>query len=203
MIRFIYFDLGNVLLHFDHGIACENLGALLGHQPQRVRQWVFESELQWQYERGDLSCEQFHQRLCELSGARPSLAELSVAASDIFTLHEPMVEIVAGLKQAGWPLGILSNTCRAHWNHVYPSKYPELWQAFGTLALSFEIRAMKPEPSIYAAAARLASVDPEEIFFIDDRADNVAGARQAGYDAVQFTTVDQLKLDFQARGLCA
>ncbi|MFM9115667.1 MAG: HAD family hydrolase [Planctomycetota bacterium] len=201
MIRFIYFDLGNVLLHFDHGIACERLGGLLGQSPAQVRQWVFESDLQWRYERGELTCAQFHEHLCQLSGAAPTLEELSRAASDIFTLHEPMVELVAGLRRAGWPLGILSNTCPAHWNHVYPHGYPELWASFGTWALSFELGLMKPEEQIYVQAARLAGVEPQEIFFVDDRLDNIEGARQAGYDAVPFTTVDNLKQDLQDRGI--
>ena len=60
---------------------------------------------------------------------------------------------------------------------------------------------MKPEPKIYAESARLAGVRPEEIFFTDDRADNVAGAREAGWDAVLFESAGQLSGELRRRGV--
>ena len=37
--------------------------------------------------------------------------------------------------------------------------------------------------------------------FVDDRMDNVVEARNAGLEALQFTTADQLRLDLRALGL--
>ena len=72
---------------------------------------------------------------------------------------------------------------------------------FDVYALSFEIKAMKPGRAIYDAAALMADVPAAEIFFIDDRADNVAGACAAGYDAVQFVSVAGLAADLRSRSL--
>jgi HAD superfamily hydrolase (TIGR01509 family) len=60
---------------------------------------------------------------------------------------------------------------------------------------------MKPAPEIYAAAAAMAAVAPEEIFYTDDRPDNVAGAIAAGYDAVLFQDVRQLARELRRRGV--
>ena len=43
--QFIYFDLGNVLLHFDHAIACRQIGQLAGIPEQRVRDVLFGGDL--------------------------------------------------------------------------------------------------------------------------------------------------------------
>ena len=47
---------------------------------------------------------------------------------------------------------------------------------------------MKPDAEIYAAAADLAHVRPEEIFFTDDREENVVAAKEAGFDAALYAS---------------
>jgi len=44
----------------------------------------------------------------------------------------------------------------------------------------------KPEPAIYQRAIDIVCTSPERILFIDDRPENVAGAKQAGMVAIQF-----------------
>ena len=100
---------------------------------------------------------------------------------------------------AGHRLGVLSNTCAAHWNYCLP-RYT-LLRKFEVYALSFEIGAMKPDPTTYRAAADLAGAAPEEIFFTDDRPENVEAALAAGYDAVPFTTAARLADDLRRRGV--
>jgi len=72
---------------------------------------------------------------------------------------------------------------------------------FGVHALSYQIGAMKPDPRSYTAAAQLAGVNPQGIFFTDDREDNVTAAAAAGWDAVQYTSVSQLNEALCSRGI--
>ncbi len=51
---------------------------------------------------------------------------------------------------------------------------------------------MKPDARIYTVAAQRAAVAPEEIFFVDDRVENVDAACSAGFDAVRFTSAADL-----------
>ena len=60
---------------------------------------------------------------------------------------------------------------------------------------------MKPEPAIYEAAIKQAGVPASEIFFCDDRPDNVAGALVPGLVAVQFHTAKQLAEELYRRGM--
>jgi HAD superfamily hydrolase (TIGR01509 family) len=66
--------------------------------------------------------------------------------------------------------------------------------------LSYELHAVKPERAIYEAAARLAGHEPNEIFFVDDRPENVAGAREAGFESVLYTDVPQFVADLRKHG---
>ena len=80
-------------------------------------------------------------------------------------------------------------------------KYRFLTDGFRVHALSYKIGAVKPEASIFQAAAEMAGYRPEEIFFVDDIAGHVAGARAAGFDAVQFTTAESMAADLRQRGI--
>ena len=197
--RFLYFDLGNVLLKFDHEIACRQMAAVAGITPERVREIAIEGELFDGYETGDISGDQYYEMFCEQSGTRADYGDLRLAASEIFELNAPTCALVAQLKSARHRLGILSNTNEAHWEYIRGRGYGVVENCFEIYALSFELRSMKPAQEIYLAAAELAGVSPGEIFFVDDRPENVAGALAAGFDAVQFTTVAALAADLRRR----
>jgi putative hydrolase of the HAD superfamily len=199
MLRFFYFDLGNVLLKFDHDLACRQLGEVAGLSPAEVRRVVFDEGMQWRYERGEITCREFYEHFCRETGTLPNYDAVQHAASAIFEVNAPVVPIVIGLAAAGRRLGVLSNTCAAHWNYCLP-KYAGL-RFFEVFALSFEIGAMKPDAKTYRAAADLAGAEPQEIFFTDDRPENVESARRAGFDAVAFTTASRLAADLRARGV--
>ena len=52
---------------------------------------------------------------------------------------------------------------------------------------------MKPERSAYEQAADRAGVDAGDIFFTDDRPENVEGALAAGWQAAIFTSAHDLE----------
>jgi putative hydrolase of the HAD superfamily len=199
--RFLYFDLGNVLLRFDHRVACRQMAAVAGLAPELVWQVSFQGDLFERYELGDVTSDEYYALFCERTRSAPDRDELLLAASDIFHLNVPTAAIVTQLKLAGQRLGILSNTNEAHWNFVSDGRFRLLTDGWEQFALSFRLGAMKPDPAIYRAAAELADVAPEEVFFVDDRPENVAGALAAGFDAVPFTTAAALAAELHRRGV--
>jgi FMN phosphatase YigB (HAD superfamily) len=60
---------------------------------------------------------------------------------------------------------------------------------------------MKPHREIYDHAVQRTGLPATEVFFVDDKPENVAGAVAAGMDAVLFTTVPQLEADLRQRGV--
>ena len=55
--------------------------------------------------------------------------------------------------------------------------------------------------AIYAALAREIPVPTASALFVDDRANNVLGALNAGFDALQFTGIATLREALNHRGL--
>ncbi len=198
---FLYFDLGNVVLYFDHDLACRQMAAVAGVSAEQVREAVFAGELQKKYELGAIDDRAFYEGFCAATGARPDMAALLHAGSDIFRLNVPLMPVIAALDRAGYRLGLLSNTCAAHWTFCGQGRYGILHFAFHVYALSFQIGACKPDPKIYQVAAEMAGVAPEKIFFVDDIVTHVTAARAAGFDAVHFTGVQDLVEELRARGL--
>ncbi len=200
MIRFLYFDLGNVLANFTVERMLRQVGEAAGVDAERVREVVFDAGLQTDFETGRVTSQQFYEHFCLETGTRPDYQTLEFAASDIFELNVPIVPVLVGLAQAGWPMGILSNTCEVHWEHCL-RRFAILPSLFGKYALSYRIGAMKPEADIFLAAAELAGCRPEEIFYLDDLPQHVEGAKAVGFDAAQYVGTPQLRAELRRRAI--
>ena len=197
--KFIYFDLGKVLVDFSFERMCRQMGEAAGIEPQQV-QAVLAAGLQADYETGKLDSRAAHEVFCRQTGTRPDYEAFSLACNDIFTPIDSMLPVVAQLYQAGHRLGILSNTCEGHWNYCL-RRYTMLREFFSVLALSFEIGAVKPETVIFHRAAELAGCQPEEIFYADDLSGHVTAARSVGFDAVVYQSTAQTVKELRKRGV--
>lgn len=188
-IEFIYFDLGNVIAFFDHETGCQQVSSLTGVPTERVRELLFKTGSQDAYETGKISSRQLVDTFAEQSNTQPDLQKFLHAASDIFELNREIVPLITQLRAVSFPMGVLSNTCPAHWNFLYQPKFAALYDLFDNLILSYESGSMKPDRKIYDDAIALAGVPASRIFFVDDRQENVQGAIDAGIDAHLFTSV--------------
>jgi putative hydrolase of the HAD superfamily len=199
--QFLYFDLGNVLLRFDPETACRQMGEVAGVSSQRVRQAVYEGGLQQRYEMGEISSREFHDQFCHETGTRPEYLALKHAGSAMFELNELVLPLLRQLAAQQFRMGILSNTCEAHWQYISSGRFPFVNDFFTEYVLSFRVGAMKPAVEIYRQAANQARVSPNGIFFTDDRPENVAAAVDAGFDSVLFTSSFELAGALRLRGI--
>ena len=194
---FIYFDLGKVLLDFSFERMCRQMAEAAGIQPQQAKN-VLLAELQADYEAGKLDSRGFYEQFCRATGTRPAYDTFYEACNEIFTPITSMLPVVSQLYQAGYRLGVLSNTCECHWNYCL-RRYGMLRDMFSVYALSYEIGAMKPSAAIFCRAAEMAGCRPDQIFYTDDIPGHVAGARSAGIDAVVYTSTAELVNELRAR----
>ncbi len=205
MPKFLYFDLGNVLLSFCHDRMTRQVAAVFGVEEAKVRAATLDgptqSSPQWRFEQGLIGEPEFYEHLCTALGSRPDRAALDLAASDIFAPIDQTWHIVRRLHAGGARLGILSNTNPTHWRFVTDGRYPILTECFELAVLSYEAQSMKPDRVIYEQAIARAGEPAGEVFFVDDREDNIAGALEAGLDAVVFRSAQGLERDLIARGV--
>jgi HAD superfamily hydrolase (TIGR01509 family) len=202
--RFVYFDMGNVLLFFSHERQAEQVGRVAGLAPADVLELLYRgyrdrAGLHWAAECGQAPPTELHARFCDATRTQPERRAFELASNEIFWPNTAVAPLVAQLRIAGFRLGVLSNTSEGHWEYCL-ARY-RVMELFHVHALSFRLGAMKPDERIYAEAARLAGVQPDEIFFTDDRSDNVAAAQQAGWDAVVFESARQLYGELARRGI--
>ncbi|GAG16937.1 unnamed protein product, partial [marine sediment metagenome] len=169
-------------------------------EPEEVRRIIFEEKLQKRYESGHISTDEFYATYCEALGRQIDFDALCRASCEIFTPNLTVLPVISYLRTIRFPIGILSNTCDIHWEYC-AARYGGILSGFEVHALSYELDAFKPEPAIYLSAAKLAGYAPEEILFIDDMEKNVAGAIEAGFDAVQYVDTRSLVVDLGERGI--
>lgn len=196
--EFLYFDLGKVILHFSHARMCQQVADALGAPVAEVQAFLFSPEVHLPYERGQMSTDELLVHLNRRFDGELQLSAAVAALGDIFWLNAPIVPLLVGLKSAGYRLGLLSNTCDAHWQ-VATQQFSLLNWLFEVQVLSFCENATKPDAAIYQRAAEKADSDTKELFFVDDLLENVEGARSAGVDAVLFTSVPALAADLRRR----
>jgi putative hydrolase of the HAD superfamily len=199
-VGYIFFDLGNVIVNFSHELAVEQIAFVAEVSTAQVRELVFDGDLQIRYETGDIDGAQFYAEFCAATGSTVGCDALLLAYSDIFHLNEPIVPLITALAKSKIPLGILSNTCECHWDFV-TQRHPILQDFFSDRVLSYEEHSMKPDKKIYESAIELAGTEPAKIFFTDDKPENVAGAIQAGMDAVLFESSAGMANDLRQRGI--
>jgi glucose-1-phosphatase len=209
--KMLYFDLGNVLLSFSHEQMYRQMAEAMEISPD-ILQRAFLSQgpaadLIVQYETGQLTTDEFNEAVHRLIDRRPDLQRFAKAVSDIFAPMPETWKIVEHLAGAGHPMAILSNTNPAHWEWVTDGRFPlvaeigEPESPFAWAILSYEAGAMKPDRAIYQTAIARAGVPAGDIFFVDDRPENVEGARAVGIDAVQFEGAEKFRRDLAERDI--
>lgn len=104
------------------------------------------------------------------------------------------------LRRAGLRTSILSNLPRTLGEKLRVE--PGFLDHFDQVTFSYELGVIKPEPAIYRHALEGLGVEPAEALFLDDRPENVEGARAAGIHAEVFTSWEEfLERDCLGYGL--
>jgi HAD superfamily hydrolase (TIGR01549 family) len=197
MKQTIFFDLGNVLIFFDHQKMCRQVAGLANLDPELIQKVM--KTYGDPYERGAVDDCFIHQELNKLAKKEISFEALMRAISDIFEPNLEVIEIFQQIKAKGHRLFLLSNTCSAHFSFAL-SQFPFLTQFDGHV-LSYEVGARKPEKKIYEKALEIAGCQNKECFYTDDIFDYVASARSIGIDAEQYTNPQALMKHLQERAI--
>jgi putative hydrolase of the HAD superfamily len=193
----IFFDLGNVLIFFDHQKMCRQVAEYSGLQFDLVQEVMQKyGDL---YERGHVDSKMIHEELSRMAQKKLQFDTLMHAISNIFEPNEETISIAQELKKRGHRLFLLSNTCEAHFEFVF-AQYPFL-KHFDGYVLSYEVGARKPEKKIYEKALEIAGCRNEECFYTDDILPYVETARSLNIDAEQYLTPKDLTQHLIARGI--
>ncbi len=192
-ITTIMFDLGQVIVTFDHMDLCRRASAYSPHAPEELFARMFSSGLVQRFETGLLEADAFYCEACRLLDLTVSLDQFKTLWMTIFTLNAPTAAIIERLR--GYRLLLLSNTNCWHFAYCLES-YPVL-RRFDAWILSYEVGACKPDRAIFQAALDRAAARPQQCVYIDDIEQYTEAARGLGIHAHTFTDAGRLEQYFK------
>ena len=197
MNPFIAFDMGNVLLPFDHMRACSTLATAVQLPADTVYSLLFTTGLVRRYELGELSSSAFAAACEHALGCQIDPIFFKEAWSNIFTEDKQMLSLVAALATKA-DLCLISNTNEYHFNWV-AMHFPVI-SYFRHRVLSYEVHAMKPDGAIFLAASRQIA-SGQTAAFIDDIAEHAVASERFGFVGLQFTGYAQLLARLEMLGM--
>ena len=138
------------------------------------------------YESGRISTDEFIKKCTSDLNLKVTAKEFEDAFNDVFSELKPMTSLLKNLASDGrYDLFLLSNTSPLHFDFIR-DRYKFI-EHFYKLGLSYELKAIKPEPEIYSRAIDyFGIINTSESVFIDDLEENCKGARAFGIHAIQY-----------------
>ena len=195
-IEVIFFDLGNVILPFNHYQIAEKLSPFVQKKdfqdPRKIFSYIFDLKdgAINPFDAGELSPKEFFQFLKESLQLCISFEAFVPIWNEIFVEDREVSEIIRSLK-GKWRLGLLSNTDSLHFHYIV-STFP-IVSTLEKWILSYEVGFKKPDAHIFQKAIEWASVEPERILFIDDTIGHVEAAISLGMQGVHFISATKLR----------
>jgi putative hydrolase of the HAD superfamily len=188
------FDYGGVMVHHQSDSDQAKLAQIAG-----IPKDVF-TELYWSercdYDKDLISGIEYWQIVAQRAGAtftEQVIQELIDFDNQTWMQFDSVMwEWIDQLRAAGKRVGLISNMPR-DLGETLKSSTQKL-SNFDQVTLSYEIRAVKPEPAVYEHCLEGLNTPPEQTLFLDDRIENVQGAELLGIRAIQFTSRDDVML---------
>lgn len=190
VIKLFVFDLGNVILPFDHRPIGRQLWERSEKKDSLSADDIFatifsrENGLVNAYEKGRMTSSQFFEHLQGLLALDLEFEGFKAIWNPIFRENIWVSEAIAFLKARGYPLFLLSDTNELHFSYIR-ERYPVV-NIFDAWILSYEVGAKKPEKTIYDRIFARAPFLPGEVFYIDDLEPYVAAACGYGIQGTVF-----------------
>ena len=201
MIKAIIFDLGNVLIDFDHMIAARRISHFCKKSPQEIFSLFFESEVTLLFEQGKISPDDFFLRVKDMLALSINYQTFVPIWNEIFfqSAKNRAVFNIANILSGGYKVVVLSNINILHFEYV--KKHFPIFGIFYRVFASCEMGLIKPDHKIYRKVLDDLDLAPGESFYTDDRRELVESAGKLGIKAAVFSGSKELKKDLAAEGI--
>jgi len=191
------FDFGGVVIKWKNNNPIFDYIADRYGIPRADMRSAFELALP-RLEAGDISMRDF---LVEALGKFGKRLRKGDSPDELWTLpFERLVKFRAGtvslvrsLRRKGYRVYLFSNTSLPHARFLKRMGWDRLFDGFLS---SCELRSMKPSATAFGRALARIGASPSEVVFIDDKEENVTGAKDFGIRwSFRFTSIARLKTD--------
>ena len=180
MIKFIYFDLGGVVI--DNHTAHKRIAKMAGSTPEQIADFFTAN---WKRAcEGGMDSMTYMKLLKDTFNAPHLPSDFVSVLTDSQGFYKETHLLIEELA-AEYKLGILSNAEFGVIDALFAKKkIPSV--AWHAIVESAQYKLVKPDPKIYEIAEKLAGFAASELFFIDDLEHNVDAARARGWHGEVF-----------------
>lgn len=191
-IRFVIFDMDEVLYDYDHRIRLALLEKLTGRPAEDIDAAVWGGPHERRAEAGSPATpEGYLAQYAQLLGYPIDFDTWADIRRQMMRARPDVLGLVRRLGKKT-DLALLTNNGMLL-KSALPVCAPEVVEIFGEKAhVSAEFTARKPDPLVFRRLCSKYGYTPAESAFVDDREDNVAGAVEAGLTGHVFTSRDRL-----------
>ncbi|MCX8045051.1 MAG: HAD family phosphatase [Desulfobacterota bacterium] len=196
----VIFDLGKVIVQFDHHRISAGLARYSPYSEPEIFHRLFSSGIVQEFDRGGVSPEAFYNALHRELRLTANIAQVMHIWNTIFSPTPGIVPLIEELAQTH-VLVCLSNT--NVWHFTYCREHFPVLRNFHAFVLSYEQGICKPDLRIYNRAVAAASTQPHQCIYIDDIPEFVAAGEQIGLHGIRFVSTSQLVRALQERGVIA
>jgi len=201
-IKAVVFDLGNVVFHCHFEAVVDHWAeaAKLTRAQVLAGLEAYGDEFHECFERGEMEAEEFYAHLSKAIGCALPHEEFETGWNNIYGAPcEGVADLILSLKK-NYRVLALTNTNAVH-AKVWPQRYEKELAGFERIFSSHEMRLRKPEPAIYARVLEYLQLRGEQVLFLDDREENIAGAARAGMRCITVRSPEQLLREVRSLGL--
>jgi putative hydrolase of the HAD superfamily len=185
-LRAVIFDYGKVLSRPQSADDMAAMAGVAGLDPAEMHHlyWQFRAA----FDRGDLDEVSYWKAVADLSEEQRN--EIIRLDNESWSHPDPvMVSWAATLRAGGIRTGVLSNMPVTLRRHLTANV---AWlRGFDHYTYSCDVHMIKPEAGIYEHSLAGLGVAAGEALFLDDREENVEGARRVGLHALLFRSPEQ------------
>ena len=191
----IIFDLGGVLIDFDHRIAARRISKFTGNTPEEIFNLFFDSKLTNLFEEGKIQPENFFLEAKKILHANIEYREFLPIWNEIFFLSDKNRQVyrLAKILRQKYKLALLTNINTLHLEYL--KRNFSVFDVFHRILASCELGLTKPDPLIYKKTLNILGLGPEETVYFDDRPELIEAASRLGVRSFLFSSVKQLKED--------
>jgi len=200
-IKAVIFDLGKVLIDFDHRIAARRISAFCAMSAEEIYELFFDSRLTALFEEGKILPRDFFNQIKKLLDLKLDYDGFLPIWNEIFFLspgNRSVYKIGKALRK-NYAVALLSNVNILHFNYL-KEKFP-IFDIFHNITASCAVGFKKPDPRIYKKLLNDLKVTPQDSFYTDDRPELIQEANKLGMRSFIFENIDKLKKDLLSCGV--
>jgi putative hydrolase of the HAD superfamily len=200
-VKAVVFDYGNVISLPQDPKVMDELAGRVGLERDKFESALW--SLRGDYDRGIIGAKEYFKTV--LSSLAVFMDEKSIEeiieidTNSWKNINTETEALMKELKAAGYLVGILSNV--PHEFLAWAKKNLPVFSLPHIGLYSCEVNLVKPEEAIYRKLLSMLGVEADELVFFDDKAENIAGAKTLGMEAILWNNVEEARRELLSLGV--